>query len=314
MILTVTPNPALDVTYTLAGLVPGSTHSVANVRERAGGKGLNVASVLAGFGSPVVASGPLGGAGAQAFAEEVRTWGVSPAFVDSPAPTRRSIAVVARGEATVLNELGVEQPATVWDGLVDTVCAHLGEGDVLAVSGSLPPSAPEDLVRRLVVAANAAHASSVLDVRGAALRAALDARPTIVTPNAGEAAETTGLDDPVLAGESLVELGAHSAVISCGAEGLVLVAPVLPHLTARLPEPLHGNATGAGDAKTAALCARLDGQPAASVAVNDRAWWEQTLRVAVAWSAAAVLQPVAGIVDPADVTRLLPTVDLEELP
>ena len=37
------------------------------------------------------------------------------------------------------------------------------------------------------------------------------------------------------------------------------------------------------------------------------------LRRGVAWSAAAVLQPVAGAVDPADVDRLLPTVEIEEI-
>ncbi|MER6668710.1 1-phosphofructokinase, partial [Amycolatopsis japonica] len=43
MIVTVTPNTALDVTYTVDGLRAGDVHRVREVRHRAGGKGVNVA-------------------------------------------------------------------------------------------------------------------------------------------------------------------------------------------------------------------------------------------------------------------------------
>lgn len=62
MILTVTANPALDVTYRVGTLVPHGTHRVSAVAERAGGKGLNVARVLHTLGVPVLATGLLGGA------------------------------------------------------------------------------------------------------------------------------------------------------------------------------------------------------------------------------------------------------------
>jgi tagatose 6-phosphate kinase len=47
MIVTVTPNLALDVTYELPELRPGHDHRVRAVHSRAGGKGVNVARVLA---------------------------------------------------------------------------------------------------------------------------------------------------------------------------------------------------------------------------------------------------------------------------
>ena len=55
MILTVTPNVALDITYRVDQLTPGSSHRVRGVKERAGGKGINVASVLHALGHDTTA-------------------------------------------------------------------------------------------------------------------------------------------------------------------------------------------------------------------------------------------------------------------
>ena len=60
-------------------------------------------------------------------------------------------------------------------------------------------------------------------------------------------------------------------------------------LHARLPEPLAGNATGAGDAAVAA---------AAAVLADGETDPERLLRRATAWSAAAVLMPLAGEISP----------------
>lgn len=327
MILTVTPNPALDITHTIDALVPGESHTVAAVAERAGGKGVNVATTLACLGYAATASGPVGEEQLASFAHRVRAAGVTDAFVASPHPVRRSIAIVTPSETTVLNEAGAPQPVEVWDQLIEVLRSRLGPGDVVSISGSLPPSCPADLVRRLVEAAATAGARGVLDVRGPALTAALASRPAIVTPNAAEAADTTGVADPLGAARALVAAGAGAAVVSNGAAGL-LVVHAATVLSARLPTALSGNPTGAGDALTAALCARLeqgepgesgvvptrDGSPARTGLPDDPAWWRETARWAVAWSGAAVLQPVAGVVDPTDAAALLPTVEIKEIP
>lgn len=361
MILTITPNPALDITHTIDVLTPGESHSVGAVTQRAGGKGVNVATTLACLGYASAASGPVGQDQFTTFSQQVRAAGVTDAFVPSPNTVRRSIAIVTPSETTVLNEAGAQQPPRVWNELEEVLRSRLRPGDVVSVSGSLPPNCPTDLIRRLVETATAVGARTVLDVRGPALTRALAARPAIVTPNAAEAAETTGVADPLGAARALVTAGAGAAVVSNGAAGLIVVHGSWA-LSARLPTALSGNPTGAGDALTAALCARLaelragsagaapapavrpdvaeqparaeqraprapaapadpvvSGDPAVSgepstahELPNDPDWWRETARWAVAWSGAAVLQPVAGVVDPADVATLEPTVVLEE--
>ncbi|NYV78634.1 PfkB family carbohydrate kinase, partial [Streptomyces sp. UH6] len=61
MILTVTLNAALDITYRVRELRPRTSHRVTEVVERPGGKGINVARVLAALGHRVTVTGFAGG-------------------------------------------------------------------------------------------------------------------------------------------------------------------------------------------------------------------------------------------------------------
>ena len=316
MIVTLTPNPALDITYAVPAVVLGDSHRVGSVSERAGGKGLNVASVLTAMGHRAVAVAPVGESDAALFAADLDARRVPHRLVGSPVPTRRSVAVTeASGRATLLNEAGVAQSRRVWERVADEVAALAPGAGVLTISGSLPPGTDPDLVRHLVALAHEGGLRVVLDVSGIHLSKALGAGPDLVKPNRVEAAVTlSGLgrgEVPTVPGaaRALVAAGARAAVVSDGSDGLVLVHDDTS-LRARLPRSVSGNPTGAGDALTAALATDID---LAGALPQGRDAWAAALRRGVAWSAAAVLQPVAGAVDPADVDRLLPTVEIEEI-
>ena len=61
MILTVTMNPSIDISYPLDVLQLDTVNRVAEVSKTAGGKGLNVTRVLSEIKDPVAATGLLGG-------------------------------------------------------------------------------------------------------------------------------------------------------------------------------------------------------------------------------------------------------------
>ena len=61
MILTITLNPAVDISYKLEQFSLDTVNRVGDVSKTAGGKGLNVARVLHQLGEEVAASGFLGG-------------------------------------------------------------------------------------------------------------------------------------------------------------------------------------------------------------------------------------------------------------
>ncbi|NWF28782.1 1-phosphofructokinase family hexose kinase [Streptomyces sp. PKU-EA00015] len=284
MILTVTLNAALDVTYEVDALVPRGSHRVRASYERAGGKGVNVARILSALGTPATVTGLAGGPTGQLIRDELRAAGLRDELVPMAGDSRRTVTVVSRedGEATVFNQPGPQVDPVSWADFAARFARLVREAAVVVLSGSLPPGLPSGAYTQLVRSAAGAGAATVLDASGPALLAALAAGPDVVKPNAAEIAEVTGHQDVVAAAEALRALGAQAVVASQGPEGLYAVTPQ-GACRATPPHRLSGNPTGAGDACVAALAS---GDP-----------WPVRLREAVALSAAAVPCAVAGDVD-----------------
>lgn len=289
MILTVTPNPAVDMTWEIDRIETGGTHRADAGAVRAGGKGLNVARVLHAEGIAARAITTVGGATGTELQDELESSAVPHRLIPVAAPTRRSIAWVDRalGDTTIVNERGVSPTPAEWVEFVDAVREESAAASVVVISGSFPPGAPDGLLRDLIAAAG--DRPVIVDTSGPLLLAAADAGVAVLKPNRAELADTTGISDPVAGARELLRRGAKLVLLSLGAEGMLAVSAD-GILQARLPEPLAGNPTGAGDAAVAA---------AASLLAVDRALdLESILRRATAWSAAAVLMPLAGEISP----------------
>jgi tagatose 6-phosphate kinase len=306
-VVTVTPNPALDVTYVVDELRSGATHRVRAVTTRPGGKGINVARVLGALGVAVAATGPVGGDTGAEVAARLGD-GVEDCLVPVAGPTRRTVTIVEQrtGTATLLSEPGAAVGAAGWAALLDRVRALLGRTDVLVCSGSLPPGAPPDAPGDIVALGRAAGVPTIVDASGPGLAAAVAAGACVVKPNVDELREVTGIPDPRAAAAALRSLpGAApgvAVVASLGADGLLAVT-AQSAWTARLPQPLTGNATGAGDSVVAALAA----------GIRRRDHWPVVLRAACALSAATVLAPVAGEFDAESYPGLLQAVEIREV-
>ncbi|MGW9113274.1 1-phosphofructokinase family hexose kinase [Microbacterium sp. NPDC055683] len=295
MIVVVTPNPALDLTWSLPALERGESHRVGAGHSRAGGKGVNVARVLHALGRPVVAVAPCPASGDGAvFADDLRAAGIPVDLVPRGGPLRRSVAIVedGTGTATLLNERGSALSRVELAALVRAATARLPDARVLVVSGSLPPETPDGFVGDLVHEARRRGVAVIADVAGPALREAARAGADLVKPNAVELVEATGAADPAEGIRRLLADGARMVAASFGADGLCIAraGDAQPEaVSARMPRPLLGNATGAGDAAVASLARDL------SDGVGDLA---TLARRAAGLSAAAVLAPYAGEVSP----------------
>ncbi|WP_412077257.1 1-phosphofructokinase family hexose kinase [Streptomyces xanthophaeus] len=290
MILTVTLNSALDVTYRVPRLRPHASHRVSAVGERPGGKGINVARVLAALGHPVTATGFAGGPAGSLVRELLAA---SPGVVDALVPcagtTRRTVAVVdkASGDTTQFNEPGPLISAEEWAAFLARYADLLAGARAVALCGSLPPGVPVGAYAVLVRAARAAGVPVLLDTSGEALRRGVAARPEMIKPNAAELAELTGSRDPLPATRDARRRGAHAVVTSLGPDGL-LAATAQGTWRAAPPRALSGNPTGAGDSAVAGLLSGL---------VEGLDWPDRLAR-AVALSAATVAAPAAGEFDP----------------
>ncbi|MFI7489937.1 1-phosphofructokinase family hexose kinase [Micromonospora echinaurantiaca] len=297
MIVTVTLNPALDITHTVASLVPHSSHRVTDVAAQAGGKGINVARVLHALALPTVAVAFRGGLTGAAVAADLDRHGIAHRLVDTAGESRRTFTVVdlGSGDATVFNEAGPAVSGAEWQALREQVHRLLTGASVLVLSGSLPPGLPDTAYAQLVGAAARAGVPVILDAAGPPLRAGVAAGPDVVKPNATELAEATGLPDPLAAAEALRAAGARAVVASLGPAGLLAVTPD-GTFRAEPPAPLAGNPTGAGDSVVAAIAA----------GIHTGTSWPHRLADAVALSAATVKAPRAGQFDADTYHRLAP--------
>ncbi|MDJ0344440.1 1-phosphofructokinase family hexose kinase [Streptomyces sp. H10-C2] len=304
MILTVTLNAALDVTYIVDNLVPSTSHRVDTVHERAGGKGINVARVLSALGWPAVVTGLSGGDTGDRLRGELRAVGLRDELVPVAGESRRTLTVVSRedGDATVFNQTGPLVTTDEWEAFTAQYARLLRDADVVVLSGSLPPGLPTDAYAHLVALAHEGGVAAILDTSGPALRDALAVGPDVVKPNADELAAVTGRQDIAAAAAGLRAMGARTVVASRGPDGLHAITP-RGTWRATPPERLTGNPTGAGDACVAALAAGIaTGAP-----------WPAILCEAVALSAAAVLRPTAGDFDTDAYRRFRTTVPVEEV-
>ncbi|MFC8144257.1 1-phosphofructokinase family hexose kinase [Streptomyces paradoxus] len=304
MILTVTLNTALDITYRVRSLRPHASHRVSEVTERPGGKGVNVARVLAALGHEVTVTGFTGGATGRVVQEKLAAVpGVVDALVPLSGATRRTVAVVDErtGDTTQLNEPGPMVTPGEWSAFQEAYEDLLPAASAVALCGSLPPGVPVGAYAGLVRTARSAGIPVLLDTSGEPLRRGVAARPDIIKPNADELAELTGSHDPLRATQDARRRGARAVVASLGDAGLLAVTPE-GRWRATPPTHIRGNPTGAGDAVVAGLLSGL---------VRRLPWPDRLARTA-ALSVASVLAPVAGEFDRTVCEELLGRVAVTE--
>ncbi|MEU5215259.1 1-phosphofructokinase family hexose kinase [Streptomyces sp. NPDC020807] len=303
MILTVTLNTALDLTYRVPALTPHASHRVTQVIERPGGKGLNVARVLATLGYETVATGFAGGATGATLREALAATPVRDELVETAGATRRTVAVVdnATGDTTQLNEPGPSITPTEWTAFRTRFESLLDGAAAVALCGSLPPGVHVGAYAELIRLARTARVPVLLDTSGEPLRRGIAARPDLVKPNADELAQLTGSREPHRATRDARRRGAHAVISSLGPEGLLAATPE-GLWRATPPTAVKGNPTGAGDSAVAGLLAGL----------VDKTPWPDRLARAVALATATVLSPVAGEFDAVAYEKLLPKVRVRE--
>lgn len=232
MILTVTLNTALDLTYGVAALVPHSSHRVSDLSERPGGKGINVARVVTALGHDSVVTGFAGGATGSVLRELLAalppgTATLTDALVPVAGDTRRTLAVADRatGDTTQFNEPGPHITAAEWTAFLRSYEELLTGADAVALCGSLPPGIHVGAYAELIRPARAAGVPVLLDTSGEPLRRGIAARPDLIKPNADELAQLTGSRDPLRATRDARRRGAHAVIASLGPDGMLAVTP-----------------------------------------------------------------------------------------
>jgi len=306
-VLTVTLNPALDLTVQLPALRLGEVNRSDNLQAHAAGKGLNVAQVLADLGHQLTVTGFLGEANAQPFEQLFAARGFTDEFVRVAGETRSNIKLAeADGRITDINGPGLEVGAAQRDELLARLERLVPGHELVVVAGSLPRGVELPWFVELLQRLARLGARVALDTSGAALREGLALSPWLIKPNEEELAQARGLDpaDAQALADEARRLNARieHVVMSQGAAGVSWFSPAAAW-HAHPPKVRVVSTVGAGDSLLAGMLhGLLAGWPA-----------ERTLAHATAIAAQAVGQIGFGITDRAQLAELEAAVRLQPL-
>ncbi|MDB5979029.1 MAG: 1-phosphofructokinase [Pseudomonas sp.] len=307
-ILTLTLNPALDLTVQLGPLQVGQVNRSDAMLSHAAGKGLNVAQVLADLGHEVTVAGFLGVDNQQPFETLFAQRRFIDEFVRVPGETRSNIKLAeSSGRITDLNGPGPQVSDEAQLALMTRLEQIAPSFDAVVVAGSLPRGVSPDWLQALLLRLKDMGLKVALDTSGLALRAGLSAGPWLIKPNTEELADA--LDAPIISIEAQAEVaarlraqGIEHVVISQGSEGVHWFSSTVA-LHASPPKVVVASTVGAGDSLLAGMVhGLLSGHPA-----------QQILRTATAIAAMAVTQIGFGISDAAQLKRLEKSVSVRAL-
>ena len=266
MILTVTPNPALDRVHIVRGFQPGRQSRALRSFLQAGGSGVHAAAVARRLGGETLALGLLGGQTGELWRRQARMDGLEFDMVFIEGETRESFCLVDLdlGSQVEAVEAGPQVDASVLDQLLERLKTYLPKADLLVLSGSFPPGFPADGYARMIALAREAGVRALLDAHSEPLRMALDARPWLIKPNLAEfyalfGKETRSPAERLEASRRLAQENDLVVALSMAEEGMLLTTPAEqrwvfpPEVALHLPGGVGRNAIGCGDALVGAL-------------------------------------------------------------
>ncbi|WJH30278.1 1-phosphofructokinase [Paenibacillus sp. CC-CFT742] len=249
MIYTITLNPSIDYIVEVDDLKLGGLNRMNRDLKLPGGKGINVSRVLNQLGAGNTAIGFLGGFTGRFINDKLQEDQIQTDFVTIADDTRINIKL-KHGDETEINGLGPaireEEAAQLLQKL-----SSLQTGDIVVLSGSIPPSLGTDFYDRLIQVCKQTGAEFVIDTTGPALMEALVHKPLLVKPNHHELAELFGVtietrEELVLYGRKLLEAGAKQVLISMAGDGALLITGSDVY-HASVPKGKVKNSVGAGD-------------------------------------------------------------------
>ncbi|KAB7730007.1 hexose kinase [Rudanella paleaurantiibacter] len=302
MIVTFTPNPAVDISTSVDRLTPTQKLHCAQPRYDAGGGGINVSKAIRRLGGQskalFTAGGPMGLSLEQLVADE----GVDYQIIGIEGLTRESF-VVTESSTGLQYRFGTPGPElSPVEGMacLEALDALPEPIDFLVGSGSLPPGLPVDFYAQIARWAKQKGVRFVLDTSGEPLKQAVAEGVFLLKPNVGELARLVGKDrlnanEVHDAARQLIGEGRCTVVVvSLGPRGALLVtAQGFEYVPA--PPVKSVSTVGAGDSVVGGMVFALSAGQS----------YREMVRLGVACGTAATLNHGTELFHKADVDSLL---------
>lgn len=259
MIYTVTFNPSLDYIVSVEDFRIGVTNRTSSERILPGGKGLNVSMVLGNLGIANTALGFVAGFTGEEIVRRIEEMGVKSDLIPVREGISRINVKLKSIDGTEINGCGPK----IGENAVEELMKRMEipcKGDVLILAGSVPPSMPSDIYRKIMRCLDGKGVMTIVDATGELLVNVLEYHPFLVKPNHHELGELFGTElktreDVIPYARKMQEMGAVNVLVSMAGEGAVLAAADGKIYAASAPEGRLVNSVGAGDSMVAGFIA-----------------------------------------------------------
>lgn len=259
MIYTVTFNPSLDYIVSIKDFKLGKTNRTTQEQMLAGGKGINVSTVLKNLGVNNVALGFVAGFTGREIERMAKESGITCDFITLNQGCSRINVKMKDFDGTEVNGMGPVIDAEAVE-LLKRQLRRLTEGDTLVLAGSIPSCMKDSIYSDILSELRGKGIDFVVDATKDLLLNVLEFHPFLIKPNNHELGEIFGVE--LTTGESVVpyakklqEMGARNVLVSMAGEGAVLLDEKENVYMLPAPKGTLVNAVGAGDSMVAGFLA-----------------------------------------------------------
>ncbi|NPC94220.1 hexose kinase [Bacillus sp. WMMC1349] len=311
MLLAVTLNPSVDISYHLDQLKLDDVNRVINIRKTAGGKGLNVARVAHLLGMDVKSTGVLGGSLGQLIERLLDQDQMKHQFLHTNQEARNCIAILHEQMQTEILESGPTLTKDDQELFLNHFRQLLNNPSVVTISGSIVNGFTKNVYSEMIEIARENHIPVILDTSGESLSESLrnkNALPYLIKPNVNELRQILGCSirndqnewKKVLKHQMFA--GIPWIVVSQGAEGAFVKHEDLFY-NVEIPRINVVSPVGSGDATVAGLAKAIE------MNLND----EDVLKSGMAAGLLNAMEAQTGYVDQAKFDHYASLVKVQKL-
>ena len=263
MILTITANPSVDISYELEDFKIDDVSRTDQVIKDAGGKGIHVGYVLKELGADIVHSGFAGGALGNYIKDTLEAKGQKSRFIDIGEDTRNCIAILHGGKQTEILEKGPTISDDEENEFLEKIDEISAGCDYINISGSLPSGLDVSFYKKIIAYAKEKNKFISVDTSGKTLEEVInsDIKPDLIKPNETEIVDVLKTE---VSKENLAEIFLKSpfkdikyVIVSMGKDGAVVKADNKIY-KASVPTVQAVNPVGSGDSSLAGALYAID--------------------------------------------------------
>lgn len=261
MIYTVTFNPAIDYIAEVNDFKINEINRTTFERILAGGKGINVSTVLKNLEVENIALGFIAGFTGREIKQKIEKLGIKTDFVYIPDKISRiNVKIQSKESGSIIKETAIngEGPKISEEEINELMkkIEKIEKDDFIVIAGSVSRNMKDNIYEEICGRAKEKGAKIVVDTTGERLLNVLKYKPFLIKPNKKELEEIFGKeistnDEVISCAKKLQQMGAENVLTSMDREGAILITKDKKVLYCEAPKGKLVNSVGSGDSMVA---------------------------------------------------------------